>query len=143
MENPAEMHPYKAHGTPDGEADHKDQGQQQRTPEAPIRKPDKRSPIRVETIKDKRSQRDRLGSESGISQSNTNNTMFTPTQVQLDAEKHLNKQGFRFQNWIAHRPDAENRPSDGTDHLGTMMMVKRTTWFSTEYREIEPDGLIL
>ena len=52
VENPAEMQPSKAHRTPDGEADDKDQGQRQRTPEAPIRKPDKRSPIRVETKSD-------------------------------------------------------------------------------------------
>jgi len=66
------MQPYPEHRTPDGEADDKDQGQRQRAPETAIRKTRKRSPIRVETIKDTRSQRDRLGSESGITQSNTN-----------------------------------------------------------------------
>jgi len=62
----------KAHGTPDREADHKDQGTQQCSPETPLRNTGNRSPQRVETIKDTRSQRDRLGSESGITQNNTN-----------------------------------------------------------------------
>ena len=42
----------KAHRTPDGEADDKVQGQQQRTPETAIRKTRKRSPIWVETKSD-------------------------------------------------------------------------------------------
>jgi hypothetical protein len=66
------MQPLPAHGTPDREADHKDQGTQQCGPETPLRNTGNRSPIRVETIKDTRSQRDRLGPESGITQSNTN-----------------------------------------------------------------------
>ena len=66
------MQPSKVHRTPDGEADDKVQGQRQRTPETPLRNTGNRSPIRVETIKDTRSQRDRLGSESGI-------TRTTPT----------------------------------------------------------------
>ena len=51
-ENPAEMQPYKAHGTPDREADHKDQGPQQCAPETPLRNTGNRSPIRVETKSD-------------------------------------------------------------------------------------------
>lgn len=74
VEKPAEMQPYKAHGTPDREADHKDQGPQQCDPETPLRNTGNRSPTRVETIKDTRSQRDRLGPESGITQSNTRAT---------------------------------------------------------------------
>jgi hypothetical protein len=69
--------------------------------------------------------------------------MYTPTQSQLDAEKRLSKQGFRFHNWIAHRPDADGEPSDGTEQLGTMIMVRRPNRFTREYREIEPDGSIL
>jgi hypothetical protein len=66
--------------------------------------------------------------------------MYNATQAQLDTEKRLNKQGFRFGNWIAHQPDADNEPSDGTEHLGTMVMVRRPNRFTTEYRQIEPDG---
>jgi hypothetical protein len=68
--------------------------------------------------------------------------MYNATQAQLDAEKKLNKQGFNFSNWLPHQPDAENRPSDGTEHLGTMMMIRKPSRFTREYREIEPDGTI-
>lgn len=68
--------------------------------------------------------------------------MYNATKAQLDTEKRLNKQGFRFKNWIAHQPDAENEPSNGTNHLGTMIMVRRPNRFTTEYREVEPDGTI-
>ena len=67
-ENPAEMQPYKAHGSPgQGWADHKDQGSQQCDPETPLRNTGNRSPIRVETIKDIRFPV-RRGPQSGISQ---------------------------------------------------------------------------
>ena len=51
-EKPAEMQPYKAHGTPDREADHKDQGPQQCDPETPLRNTGNHSPTRVETKSD-------------------------------------------------------------------------------------------
>ena len=68
--------------------------------------------------------------------------MYKPTQAQLDAEKKLNKKGFKFHRWLTHQPNAENQPSEGTEHLGTMMMHKKTNRFANEYREIEPDGTI-
>ena len=68
--------------------------------------------------------------------------MYIATQAQLEAEKRLNKQGFRFSNWIPHLPNAENEPSAGTEHLGSMVMIKRTHRFFRQYREIEPSGII-
>lgn len=68
--------------------------------------------------------------------------MYTATQAQLEAEKRLNKEGFRFSNWIAHQPDADNEPSHGTEHLGTMVMLRRPNQFTRQYREIEPSGII-
>ena len=68
--------------------------------------------------------------------------MYAPTEAQLAAEKRLEKKGFSFSNWLPHEPDGEGQPVEGTEHLGTMMMVKRTHRFSKEWREIEPDGSI-
>ena len=64
--------------------------------------------------------------------------MYNATPQQLESEAKLLKQGFKFSNWIAAQPDADNEPM--TDH-GTMVMVKRSN-FGRDYREIEPDGSI-
>jgi len=62
------MQPSKAHRTPDREADDKDQGPQQCAPEISIRKTsDQRHTAPQPTA----------GPQSGISQNNTNNTMYT------------------------------------------------------------------
>lgn len=67
--------------------------------------------------------------------------MYTQTNEQRKAELALSKQGFRFGNWIAFTPDAENQPNEGTESLGVMVMVKQNR-FGREYREIEPSGII-
>jgi hypothetical protein len=61
---------------------------------------------------------------------------YEATDAQLKAEKEIEKQGFRFSNWIpAQDPDDE-------DH-GIMVMSKRgITRFGKEYREIDVDGSI-
>lgn len=68
--------------------------------------------------------------------------MYQTTPEQAKAEASLAKKGFRFSSWIPFQPDAFGQPAEGTEHLGTIVMVKRATRFSTEYREIEPDGSI-
>ena len=68
--------------------------------------------------------------------------MYIATQAQLEAEKSLNKQGVRFSNWIPHLPNAENEPSEGTENLGSMVMIKSSPRFFRQYREIEPSGTI-
>jgi hypothetical protein len=68
--------------------------------------------------------------------------MYKTTPEQSKTETALAKKGFRFSRWLPFSPDANNQPSEGTEHLGTIVMVKRATRFSTEYREIEPDGSI-
>lgn len=68
--------------------------------------------------------------------------MYAPTEAQLAAEKRLKKNGFSFRAWIANHPDADSEPSDGTERIGTMVMIRRPNRFTTEYREIEPDGSI-
>ena len=60
--------------------------------------------------------------------------MYTQTTAQVEAEKTLEKQGFRFINWI----DAH----DGNDDHGTMVMKKTISRVSHEYREIDPNGAI-
>ncbi len=66
-------------------------------------------------------------------------TMYKPTQAQLDAEKKLNKQGFKFYRWMVDMPTPEKQPSQ---EIAIMLMRKKTNRFSNEYREIEPDGTI-
>jgi hypothetical protein len=68
--------------------------------------------------------------------------MYQTTEAQSKSETALKKKGFRFSAWLPFEPDANNQPAQGTEHLGTIVMVKRITRFSTEYREIEPDGSI-
>ena len=68
--------------------------------------------------------------------------MYRTTPEQAKTEASLVKKGFRFSSWIPFQPNAHGQPSEGTEHLGTIVMVKRATRFSTEYREIEPDGSI-
>lgn len=58
--------------------------------------------------------------------------MYTPTEPQLAAEKQLKKQGFRFGNWISAQ--------DGIEDHGCMVMIRKPSRFSTEYREIDPEG---
>ena len=62
------MQPYKGHRTPDREADDKDQGPQQCAPDIPIRKPDDQRHTAPQPT---------AGPQSGISQNNTNNIMYT------------------------------------------------------------------
>ena len=69
-------------------------------------------------------------------------TMYQTTEAQSKSETALKKKGFRFSAWLPFEPDAENQPAEGTEHLGVIVMVKRVTRFSTEYREINPDGFI-
>ena len=67
--------------------------------------------------------------------------MYDQTIPQKAAEAYLEKQGFRFLNWVATNPDANNEPPDYS--LGTMVMVRQgATRFGREYREIVPDGSI-
>jgi len=68
--------------------------------------------------------------------------MYKTTPEQFKTETSLAKKGFRFSSWIPFEPDGNNQPVKGTEHLGTMVMEKRVTRFSTEYREVEPDGSI-
>lgn len=68
--------------------------------------------------------------------------MYQTTSAQAKSETALKKKGFRFSSWVPFQPDANNQPSEGTESLGTIVMVKRATRFSTEYREINPDGTI-
>ena len=53
----------------------------------------------------------------------------------------LEECGFKFFNWIAANPDADNQPSEGTEAAQVAVMVKRSK-HGTEYREVEPDGTI-
>jgi hypothetical protein len=69
--------------------------------------------------------------------------MYQTTPAQSKSEAALVKKGFRFSNWIPFQPDANNQPSEGTESLGTIVMVKRATRFSAERLEIEPDGSVL
>jgi hypothetical protein len=68
--------------------------------------------------------------------------MYQTTPAQSKAETALGKKGFRFSRWLPFSPDANNEPSEGTEHLGTIVMVKRISSFSIERLEIEPDGSI-
>jgi hypothetical protein len=52
----------------------------------------------------------------------------------------LEKQGFKFSNWIPAHPDADNNSMD--DDAGQVaVMIKRST-HGSEYREVEPDGTV-
>jgi hypothetical protein len=76
------------------------------------------------------------------------NQMYNQTAEQTVSEKLLNKQGFRFSNWISARPDANNEPQDDK---GIIIMIRkswqgqqnRNSKFCREYREIEPNGDII
>lgn len=67
--------------------------------------------------------------------------MFTAeaTHAQLRAERVLNQQGFHFSNWIPADPDAEG---EGTHPQGCMILKRKPNRFTTEYREIDPEGNI-
>jgi hypothetical protein len=57
---------------------------------------------------------------------------------QESAISALEKQGFRFSNWIPGNPDAEGDPQDERQ---TAVMVKRgATRFGKEYREVDSEG---
>ena len=60
--------------------------------------------------------------------------MYNQTPEQTVSEAILNKQGFRFSNWISAQ--------DEDDSLGCMVMVKHSKPGRTEYREIAPDGSV-
>jgi hypothetical protein len=60
--------------------------------------------------------------------------MYNQTDAQVQAEKRLNKQGFKFSNWISAQTDDETQ--------GTMVLTKKPNRATTEYREIEPDGSV-
>lgn len=60
--------------------------------------------------------------------------MYNITQAQAVAEKKLRKTGFKFNNWIS----AQN----GDAMQGTMVLTRKPTRHTTEYKEIEPDGTI-
>ena len=63
--------------------------------------------------------------------------MYNQTEAQQKAEALLEKQGFRFSNWIsAHDGDPES-------DKGVMVFTRKPTRHTTEYREVEPDGTIL
>lgn len=66
--------------------------------------------------------------------------MYDQTQAQTEAEARLRKQGFKFSNWIPAEPDADGEPMD--EKRGTMVVVRRASRFSREYREIQPDGTV-
>lgn len=68
--------------------------------------------------------------------------MYNATKAQLTGEKWLVDKGFHFSKWLPHQPNAENQPSGGTEHLGSMLMVKQTHRFAKQYAEVEPDGTI-
>ena len=67
---------------------------------------------------------------------------YTTTEAQKQAETKLNQQGFWFLHWIPATPDGNGQPVEGTEHLGCMVMRRKLSRFSTEYREIEPCGHI-
>lgn len=50
----------------------------------------------------------------------------------------LERQGFRFSNWIAACPDADGGSTDGQQ---TAVMI-RSKRYTHEYREVEPDGSV-
>lgn len=58
---------------------------------------------------------------------------------QEEAIKSLEKQGFRFVNWIPGEPDADGNP---TDETRTAVMVRKPNRFTREYREVESDESI-
>ena len=61
--------------------------------------------------------------------------MYDITPQQVEAEKSLIKQGFRFSNWISAQE--ETHPE-----YGCMVFKRKSTRFSTEYREVDPQGNI-
>ena len=58
--------------------------------------------------------------------------MYNATENQLAAERQLNKEGFRFSNWISAQTENEDE--------GCMVMKRKPNRFTTEYREIDPQG---
>jgi hypothetical protein len=60
--------------------------------------------------------------------------MYNATTKQLEAEKTLKATGFKFSNWISAQTENENE--------GCMVMTRKPRRFSTEYREIDPEGNI-
>ena len=60
--------------------------------------------------------------------------MYNPTHAQVVTEKALKTTGFKFNNWIS----AQN----GDAMQGTMVLTRKPTRHTTEYKEIEPDGTV-
>jgi hypothetical protein len=56
------------------------------------------------------------------------------TDAQAKAEKALQKEGFRFSNWISAQLEDES--------LGCLVMTRKPNRSTTEYREIDPEGNI-
>jgi hypothetical protein len=72
------------------------------------------------------------------------NAMYIPTttpEPQARAIAALERQGFRFLNWIPNEPDADG---GSMDELGEAVMSRRsrTCRAITEYRQVAPDGSI-
>lgn len=68
--------------------------------------------------------------------------MYDQTEAQKATEKKVNKQGFKFSNWIPETPDANCQPVEGTEANGIMVMTRKPNRYTTEYCEINPDGTI-
>ena len=65
--------------------------------------------------------------------------IFHETPEQTAAMAALEKQGFRFSNWIPDEPDADN---GSMTELGCAVMIRKASRFSHEYREVSPDGSV-
>lgn len=63
--------------------------------------------------------------------------MYDETPAQKIAMAKLAKEGFKFSNWIPASPDADG---NAQGNLGCVVMVKRETKFSKQYREVDPSG---
>ena len=66
--------------------------------------------------------------------------MYKETQQQAEAEARLVRDGFQFHNWIPASPDAENEPSEGSEEMGILVMLRRGQHGLREYREVSPEG---
>jgi hypothetical protein len=63
--------------------------------------------------------------------------MYVRTPAQVEAEKKLNKEGFEFLDWIdIHDPYEEDTSK------GCMVFTRHPGPGRTEYREVDPDGIV-
>jgi hypothetical protein len=71
--------------------------------------------------------------------------MIVPTKVphvQAVAMAKLEKQGFRFGNWISpHRIESGGEVDEDEEIVTDAVMIKKTK-FGREYREVSPEGLV-